>query len=99
MQPNESQGVTARWGLEEAQSKGAGRRTGTGYGVWYTWNEPSHGGSAPRPLTHLWTRYKLGFLIIIGWAFGELPEPSECSGVIKWCAVRTLLGCLSVIEL
>jgi hypothetical protein len=38
-------------------------------------------------------------LIIIGWAFGELPEPSECSGVIKWCAVRTLLGCLSVIEL
>ncbi len=26
-------GVTARWGLEEAQSKDAGRRTGTGYEV------------------------------------------------------------------
>jgi len=25
-----------RWGLEEAQSKRAGRRTGTGYEVWYT---------------------------------------------------------------
>ena len=29
-------GVTARRGLEEAQSKDAGRRTGTGYEVWYT---------------------------------------------------------------
>ena len=27
-------GVTARWGPEEAQSKDAGRRTGTGYEVW-----------------------------------------------------------------
>jgi hypothetical protein len=32
-------GVTARWGLEEAQSKDAGRRTGTGYEVWYTRDE------------------------------------------------------------
>jgi hypothetical protein len=32
-------GVTARWGLEEAQSKRAGRRTGTGYEVWYTRDE------------------------------------------------------------
>jgi hypothetical protein len=30
---------TVRWGLEEAQSKRAGRRTGTGYEVWYTRDE------------------------------------------------------------
>ena len=28
-----------RWGLEEAQSEHAGRRTGTGYEVWYTRDE------------------------------------------------------------
>jgi len=32
-------GVIARWGLEEAQSKCAGRRTGTGSEVWYTRDE------------------------------------------------------------
>ena len=32
-------GVTARWGLEEVQSEHAGRRTGTGYEVWYTRDE------------------------------------------------------------
>ena len=32
-------GVIVRWGLEEAQSKSAGRRTGTGYEVWYTPDE------------------------------------------------------------
>jgi hypothetical protein len=30
---------TARWGLEEAPSTRAGRRTGTGYEVWYTRDE------------------------------------------------------------
>ena len=30
---------TVRWGLEEAQSKRAGRRTGTGYEVWCTRDE------------------------------------------------------------
>ena len=35
----QGKGVTARWGLEEAQSKRAGRRTGTGYEVWYTRDE------------------------------------------------------------
>ena len=29
-------GAVARLGLEEVQSKSAGRRTGTGYEVWYT---------------------------------------------------------------
>jgi len=28
-----------RWGLEEAQSKSAGRRIGAGYEVWYTRDE------------------------------------------------------------
>ena len=32
-------GVIARWGLEEAQSESAGRRTGTGYEVWYARGE------------------------------------------------------------
>jgi len=32
-------GVIVRWGLEEAQSKHAGRRIGTRYEVWYTRNE------------------------------------------------------------
>jgi hypothetical protein len=32
-------GVTARWGLKEAQSNRAGRRTGTGYEVWPTRDE------------------------------------------------------------
>jgi len=43
-------GVIGRWRLEEAQSKGAGRRTGTGQEVWYTWNEwaPDHEVLHPR---------------------------------------------------
>jgi hypothetical protein len=32
-------GVIVRWGLEEAQSENAVRRTGTGYEVWYTQDE------------------------------------------------------------
>ena len=32
-------GVVARRGLKEAQSKDAGRRTGTGYEVWYDRDE------------------------------------------------------------
>ena len=32
-------GVTVRRGLKEAQSKSAGRRTGTGYEVWYVRGE------------------------------------------------------------
>jgi hypothetical protein len=31
-----------RWGLKEAQSKRAGRRTGTGSEVWYTRDESRH---------------------------------------------------------
>ena len=32
-------GVTATWGLEEAQSEAAGRRTGTRYEVWHIRDE------------------------------------------------------------
>ena len=32
-------GVIVRWGLEEAQSESAERRTGTGYEVWHTQDE------------------------------------------------------------
>src|SRR5512135_1718887 len=32
-------GVVVRWGLEEAQSESAERRTGTGYEVWHTQDE------------------------------------------------------------
>jgi hypothetical protein len=35
----QGKGVIARWRLEEAPSKRAGRRTGTGYEVWGTWDE------------------------------------------------------------
>jgi hypothetical protein len=35
----QGKGVTARWGLEEAQSHDAGRRTGPGYEGWYTRDE------------------------------------------------------------
>jgi hypothetical protein len=35
----QGKGVTARGRLEEAPSKRAGRRTGTGYEVWYTRDE------------------------------------------------------------
>jgi hypothetical protein len=32
-------GVAVKWGLKEAQSETVGRRTGTGYEVWYTRDE------------------------------------------------------------
>jgi hypothetical protein len=34
-------GVIVRWGLKEAQSEDAGRRTETGHEVWYTRDEPA----------------------------------------------------------
>jgi hypothetical protein len=44
---------TARWGLEEAQSTRAGRRTGTGYGAWSSWAEPGR----DREVLHLHIDY------------------------------------------
>jgi len=41
-------GVVARRSLKEAQSENAGRRTGTGYEVWYVRGEPRpKGGTKP----------------------------------------------------
>jgi hypothetical protein len=42
-------GVVARRGLEEAQSESTGRRTGTGYEVWYIRDEPSRDGEVLHP--------------------------------------------------
>jgi len=42
-------GVVARRGLEEAQSKGAGRRTGTGYAVWRVRGELARDNEALHP--------------------------------------------------
>ena len=42
-------GVAARRGLEEAQSKDAGRRTGTGYEVWYARDELARDSEVFRP--------------------------------------------------
>ncbi len=38
----EDKGIIASWGLEEVQSKSAGRRTGTGYEVWDPRDERAH---------------------------------------------------------
>jgi hypothetical protein len=42
-------GVIVRWGLKEAQSKNAGRRTGTGYEVWYARGERARDCKALHP--------------------------------------------------
>jgi len=42
-------GVIARCGLKEAQSEDAGRRTETGYEVWYTRDEPARDGEILLP--------------------------------------------------
>jgi hypothetical protein len=42
-------GIIVRWGLEEAQSKSAGRRTGTGFEVWYIRDERARGREALHP--------------------------------------------------
>jgi hypothetical protein len=51
-------GVTARWGPEEAQSKTAGRRTGTGYEVWYIRDERARDREVLHP--HVGVLYKSG---------------------------------------
>src|SRR5206468_3428288 len=51
-------GVTVRGGLKEAWSEGAGRRTGTGYEVWYAWDEWARNHEVLHP--HGGVRYKSG---------------------------------------
>lgn len=51
-------GVTVRWGREEVQSEHAGRRTGTGYEVWYTRDELARDNEVLHP--HGGVLYKSG---------------------------------------
>ena len=62
-----------RWGLEEAQSKRAGRRTGTGYEVWYTRDERARDREVLHP--HRGVLYKSGVYAptVLGLTLGDLP--------------------------
>ena len=51
-------GVIVRWGLKEAQSKSVGRRTETGYEVWYTRDELARDSEVLHPQRGV--RYKSG---------------------------------------
>jgi hypothetical protein len=51
-------GVTARWGLKEAWSECAGRRTGTQYEVWHSRDELARNSEVLHP--HVAVLYKLG---------------------------------------
>ena len=66
-------GVIARWGLEEAQSKCAGRRTGTGYEVWYTRDERARDREVLHP--HGGVLYKSGVYArkVLCLTLGDLP--------------------------
>ena len=67
-------GVVARRGLEEAQSKDAGRRTGTGYEVWHAWGELARDSQALHPRWDV--LYKSGARIE-----GRVSYPGEvCTG-------------------
>ena len=62
-----------RWGLEEAQSKRAGRRTGTGYEVWYTRDERARDREVLHPQRGV--PYKSGVYApnVLGLTLGDLP--------------------------
>ena len=62
-----------RWGLKGAQSKRAGRRTGTGYEVWPTRDERTRDGEVLHP--HGGVLYKSGAYApnVLGLTLGDLP--------------------------
>jgi hypothetical protein len=62
-----------RWGLEEVQSKSAGRRTGTGSEVWYTRDERARDCEVLHP--HRGVLYKSGVhaLKVLCLTLGGLP--------------------------
>ena len=62
-----------RWGLKEAQSKRAGRRTGTGYEVWYTRDERARDREVLHPQRGV--LYKSGVYArnVLGLTLGDLP--------------------------
>ena len=67
-----------RWGLEEAQSKRAGRRTGTGYEVWYTRDERARDREVLHP--HRGVLYNSGVYApnVLGLTLGDLPAVRTC---------------------
>jgi len=62
-----------RWGLKEAQSNRAGRRTGTGYEVWYTRDERARDREVLHPQWGV--LYKSGVYApnVLGLTLGDLP--------------------------
>ena len=61
-----------RWGLKEAQSKRAGRRTGTGYEVWPTRDERARAREVRHP--HWGVLYQSGVYArnVLGLTLGDL---------------------------
>jgi hypothetical protein len=46
-------GITVRWGLREASSTDAGRRTGTRVEVWHHWDERARARAVLHPMARL----------------------------------------------
>ena len=62
-----------RWGLEEAQSKRAGRRTGTGYEVWYTRDELARDREVLQPQRGVLDTSGVCARNVLGLTLGDLP--------------------------
>jgi len=62
-----------RWGLEEAQSKSAGRRTGTGYEVWYTRDERARDSEVLHPQRGVLDTSGVCALNVLCLTLGDLP--------------------------
>ncbi len=62
-----------RWGLEEVQSKSTGRRTGTGYEVWYIRDEWARDHEVLHPIEGV--LYKSGVYVLKALCLtpGDLP--------------------------
>ena len=75
-----------RWGLEEAQSKSAGRRTGTGYEVWCTRDELARDSEVLHPSEG--ALYKSGVYArkVLCLTPGDLPSAfvQSCAAEIGW---------------
>jgi hypothetical protein len=71
---------TARWGLEEAQSKRAGRRTGTGYEVWHTRDERARDREVlhPQGVCFINPASMRGTFCVLPW---EICRPSQYAGL------------------
>jgi hypothetical protein len=67
-----------RWGLKEAQSNSAGRRTGTGYEVWHTRDERARDREVLHPQRGV--LYKSGVYApnVLCLTLGDLPIVRRC---------------------